>query len=99
MRRILSVPCGTMVNRKSRFTEGTPLLFSRQSSTTFGYSSWVTLEDDVEGRGGDVPAAQMDQIAKAIASDLKVKLAAKAETLSKELVNVQQLISRLIGEP
>src|SRR5579884_242487 len=39
MRRILSVPRGTLVNRTSRFTEGTPLLFSRQSSTTFGYSS------------------------------------------------------------
>src|SRR5438270_7297772 len=42
MRRILSVPCGTMVNRTSRFTEGTPLFFSRQSSTTFGYSSCAT---------------------------------------------------------
>jgi hypothetical protein len=27
------------VNRELRFTEGTPLLFSRQPSTTFGYSS------------------------------------------------------------
>jgi hypothetical protein len=27
------------VNRLRRSTEGTPLLFSRQPSTTFGYSS------------------------------------------------------------
>jgi len=31
--------CETLVNRLRRTTEGTPLLFSRQPSTTFGYSS------------------------------------------------------------
>jgi len=52
MRRILSVPRGTLVNRNSRFTEGTPLFFSRQSSTTFGYSS--TAEEDGEAAADDL---------------------------------------------
>src|SRR5260221_14487957 len=27
-----------------------------------GWYDWVGLEDDVEGKGGDVPSAEMDQI-------------------------------------
>src|SRR5438477_7187135 len=48
----LSVPRGTMVNRLSRSTEGTPLLFSRQPSTTFGYSS--TGQTETGSNGMDV---------------------------------------------
>jgi len=48
MRRIFSVPRGTLVNRLRRSTEGTPLLFSRQPSTTFGYSSRKSPFNDAE---------------------------------------------------
>ena len=70
-----------------------------QCAACIGWYDWVVLEDDVEGRGGDVPPAQMGQIVDAIVGDLRAKLAAKAKTLTKELAEIEQLISRLIGRP
>jgi len=64
-----------------------------------GWYDWVVLDDDVEGCGGDVPPAQMDRIAEAIVGDLRAKLAAKAQMLTNELADVEQLIARLIGPP
>jgi len=59
----------------------------------------VVLEDDVLALGGDVPTAEMDQIVEAITKDLKVRLSAHAARVSSELAGINDLLSRLIGEP
>lgn len=41
----------------------------------------------------------MTQIIDAVAKDLSAKLAAKAEGMARGLIDMQRLISRLIGEP
>ena len=64
-----------------------------------GWYDWVVLEDDVLALGGDVPTAEMDQIVEAITKDLKVRLSAHAARVSSELAGINDLLSRLIGEP
>src|SRR5437667_309497 len=50
-----------------------------------GWYDWVALEDDVEGRGGDVPPIIMDQIMKAVANDLRIRLSKEAASLNARL--------------
>ena len=72
---------------------------TQRCAACVGWYDWVVLEDDVEARGGAVPAAEMAQIIDAVAKDLSAKLAAKAEGVTRELMDLQHLIARLIGEP
>jgi len=64
-----------------------------------GWYGWVVFEDDVEGRGGDVPPTEMDLIMDAVAKDLRVKLSDRAARMSNQLARINDLLSRLIGEP
>lgn len=64
-----------------------------------GWYDWVVLEDEVLGRGGDVPSIAMDEIMIGVADDLKKKLAGKAGGLSKELAGINDLLAKLLGEP
>jgi hypothetical protein len=64
-----------------------------------GWYGWIVLEDDVMGRGGDVPSTQTDLIMDAVAKDLRVKLSARAAQMSSQLAGINDLLSRLIGQP
>jgi hypothetical protein len=57
------------------------------------------LEDDVLGRGGDVPTAELEQIMLAIAKDLSQKLRAKLTSVGREMTELHDLLAELIGEP
>src|SRR5437016_8256843 len=72
---------------------------TQECGACIGWYDWIVLEDDVLTRGGDVPAAEMDQIMLAVARDFKQRLAAKADALSKELRGINELLARLMGEP
>jgi hypothetical protein len=63
-----------------------------------GWYDWVVLEDDVEGKGGDVPPAEMDQMMTSIAKDLTKKLKTKAATMNQDLSQLHELLALLIGE-
>ena len=64
-----------------------------------GWYDWVVLEDDVIGRGGDVPPAEMDQIMGLIAKDFASKLTAKLKSVGREMTDLHELLAALIGEP
>ena len=64
-----------------------------------GWYGWVVLEDDIEARGGDVPPVEMDQIMELVAKDLRVKLSSRAAQMSTQLAGINDLLSRLLGEP
>ena len=64
-----------------------------------GWYDWVVLEDDVLVRGGDVPPAVMNKIMDAVSTDMKANLAKRAAKVSTELAGINDLLSRLIGEP
>ena len=64
-----------------------------------GWYDWVVLEDDVIGRGGDVPPAELDQIMQLIAKDLGGKLTAKLKSVGREMNDLHELLAALIGEP
>jgi hypothetical protein len=59
----------------------------------------VVLEDDVEGRGGDVPAVEMDLIMALIEKDLRAKVSRHLASLTAEMHGMHELLARLIGEP
>ena len=64
-----------------------------------GWYDWVVLEDDVIGRGGDVPPAEMDRIMQLVAMDLGSKLSAKLKSVGREMADLHELLAALIGEP
>jgi hypothetical protein len=63
-----------------------------------GWYDRGVLEDDVEGKGGDVPTAEMDRIMEAIAKDLAAKPKAKVTTVNRDLAGLHEMLETLIGE-
>lgn len=63
-----------------------------------GWYDWVALEDDVEGKGGDVPPAEMDRIMNATAADLAAKLKRKVAIVGRDLVELHEMLERLLGK-
>lgn len=72
---------------------------TQECGACIGWYAWVVLEDDIDGRGGDVPSPEMKMIMEMIMQDLAGKLRRKAVDVQQEMITIVAALTTLIGPP